>query len=368
MPSAVNVRLVAGVMMRRAMAVVALVGLSVGCGGSDGQEWPARAKVQSCASGWQPTGPLETDPPLGPEVMAWADGILYQAAHGKLGDPSSAGLVAVPADGGAATRVADDWAVSLFVDGDNLIYSHDTRLMRVPRAGGTPEVVLADPATSQQVYVQAHLLDDTHYVWATADSNSTLWRMPRAGGTAVSMGPTGVSVSSHFALVTDGVIATGPVTLFEGRTYDAVVVPFDGGTPRRLGEVWMPFLADGTGVLWNAFLYSDHKGRQAYEIRRTPADGGEAIALSAELPLELAADWAAPDGQGGYLLSGIEYFDDMAMHRSVFDVAADGHATRIACDPSANAPIVESAAMSPEALYLSAWSTDGWTIVKVPRQ
>jgi len=300
--------------------------------------------------------------------MAWADGMLYQSAYGKVADASGAGLVAVPADGGAALRVAEDWAISLFVDGDSLLYSHDTRLMRVPRAGGTPEVVLEDAATSQQLYVQAHLVNDAHYVWATSDSNATLWRMPRGGGAAVSLGPTGVGVRSHFALVADGVIATGPGSLFEGPLYDAVVVPFDGGTPRRLGEVFSPFLADGTGVLWNAFLYSDGKGREAYEIRHTPADGGEAVPLSAELPVELLADWAAPDGQGGYLISGNEYFDDMVIHRSVFDVAADGHATRIACDPSAKAPAVVSAAVAPDALYVTTSSPEGWTIVKVPRQ
>jgi hypothetical protein len=79
------------------------------------------------------------------------------------------------------------------------------------------------------------------------------------------------------------------------------------------------------------------------------------------------ADWGSPDGQGGRLLSGIEIFDDLLIHRELFLVGADGSATRLACNPSNDVTYLGAGAVSPDALYLTVNDSNGWVIVKVPR-
>src|SRR4029078_9648232 len=101
--------------------------LATGCGGGDG---PSYARLDSCPqAGWQPTGPLQPSFPPGPLAMTWADGLLYQAME----TPGNGSIIVAPADGGDPTvLVENDWARSLWIEGDNLLYTADDRLMQVP--------------------------------------------------------------------------------------------------------------------------------------------------------------------------------------------------------------------------------------------
>jgi len=84
---------------------------------------------------------------------------------------------------------------------------------------------------------------------------------------------TGVASSS------DGLVVGG-VSDHEDRFWDAWVIPFDGGSPRRLAPIGTNLISvDASGALWSTIVAEDESGTPSYELRRSPADGSPSVPL-----------------------------------------------------------------------------------------
>lgn len=174
---------------------------------------------------------------------------------------------------------------------------------------------------------------------------------------------TGTATSPHGTVV-------GGVSTEAELFWDAWVVPFDGGPPRRLAPVGNNLVAvDAAGAVWTAITDFDASGRTAYEVRLSPSDGAPSVALSTALPSNFSAERAVADGEGGWLLAGSEERGG-ATRGSVFAVDANGRAARVASDLGPSAPLYLSATLAADGLYLGVqYASDGpSSIVKVPRR
>jgi hypothetical protein len=362
------------------MAVVAATFGGIGCGDGDSNR-PPYATLASCpAAGWLPTGPLRTDTILGPQAMAWAEGLLYQA-YQSLPATHTSGIAVAPADGGDPTVIVDDdWATSLWIEGDNLLYTHDDRLMQVPRAGGAKAMVLAGGVVtlapnvpeSMVTYPALAALDSAYFyftTWGYADGRLVRgWRIPRAGGDVEALGLVPVTLTTGVAIASDGLLIGGDAPEGSPALWAAGVAT--GGSVRMLDPItyWLAGV-DAGGAVWNAIRHVNSELDERFEVMVSPVDGSPARPLSAGLPVEFIADKLISDGQGGRFISGLEKFEDLTTHRSVFFVDGNGVTVRLGCDPSSDIPGIESAALGADALYLAVNYFDGlgWTIVKVPR-
>jgi hypothetical protein len=173
---------------------------------------------------------------------------------------------------------------------------------------------------------------------------------------------TGLAASPHGLVV-------GGVSSSDDLFWDAWLVPGDAAPPRRLAPVDNLVAVDAGGALWTTIVSEDEAGDAAREIRLSPADGAPSVLLSPDLPPGFAAERAVADGGGGRLLIGTEVRDDDDARLSVFAVAADGTASRVARDPCPDPALLLRAALTPDArsLYLEIlYVADGPpTIVKV---
>jgi len=353
----------------RSVLVLVAVSLFEGC---DGTSHLPRPSLASCTSGWIPTS-LSLEKALGPRAMVWANGVLYQSWTDvpTIGEA----IVSTPADGGSVTTlVPNDWANGIWVEGDNVLYAHDDRLMQVPITGGSPTAILdggqAGAASTPPTYFGTSLLDPSWFYWATSNETgvSQVWRMPRSGGAPEALAPLPLQNVSNLVALSDGVLVEGTQPLGAGGTWNALVAPFGGGNPQPLDPIGYQFVSvDSGGAIWTAFTGAPDALDETFQVRISPADGSPATPLSPELPIGFLADWGSPDGQGGRLLSGNEIFDDLLIHREVFLVGADGSATRLACNPSNDVTYLGAGAVSPDALYMTVNDPNGWVIVKVPR-
>jgi hypothetical protein len=300
-----------------------------------------------------------------PRSMAWADGILYQAAWSAI--------LAAPAEGGVLqTLVADVHPEGIWVEGDQVLYSVLNQLVQVPRNGGSPTVILdggstPDPsAASGQTLLVAdqRILDAGYFYWTSIPHNAAgtfVSRIPRMGGTVEVIAELPILGVGGMALVSDGVLAAG----FDGNGNSAVVAPFGGG-PLRLLASSMRYgsllSVENAGTIWSIRNIDG-----TYVLMLSPSDGSPTSPLSPALPNNISWDWVYPDGNGGHFLSAWEAFEDGGFHRSVFLLSADGSTTRLACDPSQNISGFRGTALSPDALYVAVGGGAGWSIVKVPR-
>jgi len=84
---------------------------------------------------------------------------------------------------------------------------------------------------------------------------------------------TGTAASS------DGLVVGG-VSAAEDRFWDAWVIPFDGGSPRRLAPIGTNLISvDASGALWSTIVGEDESGNPSSELRLSPADGSPAVRL-----------------------------------------------------------------------------------------
>jgi hypothetical protein len=297
--------------------------------------------------------------------MVWANGVLYLS---RANPSTGQGIAAIPTDGGdVTTLVPTDSANGIWVEGDNVLYAHDDRLMQVPITGGSPTVILDG---GQAGPTDALLLDPSWFYWTTSNETrfSQVWRMPRSGGALEALGSFPLQYVSSLVALSDGVLLEGWNAPGGSGTWNALVAP-GGGDPRPLDPIeYEPVSVDSGGVIWTAPTGARDGLDETFQVRISPANGSPATPLSAELPIGFSADWGSPDGEGGRILSGNEIFDDLLIHREVFLVAADGSATRLACNPSNDATYLGTGAVSPDAVYLNLYDLkNGWVIVKVPR-
>jgi hypothetical protein len=78
----------------------------------------------------------------------------------------------------------------------------------------------------------------------------------------------------------DGLVVGG-VSAAEDRFWDAWVIPFDGGSPRRLAPIGTNLISvDASGALWTTIVGEDESGQPSHELRLSPSDGSPAVPLS----------------------------------------------------------------------------------------
>jgi hypothetical protein len=358
---------------RECLGGAVAVALATSCGAVTAP----RPNVASCAAGWTAITPLDDDILATPKAMVYQDGLLYLA--------SLAGVAALPTDGGAMTiLVADTPVHGIWVEGDNVLYSNFDQLFAIPRAGGDATVLLDggghnDPSThpdGNDVVNDRQLLDSTAFYWTTraypySTDGTHAWRMLRSGGAVEGFVPLPIQTVDGLAVGSEGLLATGQSTVLGGPYYRAYIAPLGHGPGRELSLSPPPdkIISAETGALL-ASVYTGSRGgwNETHEVWSWPVDGSPGRPLAHNLPLELLATWAVPDGRGGHLLGGVEIFDDDENHGSVFQVSGDGNATRLACDASSNWPSFTAVAVAPDALYVSVrYDQPAFALVRIPR-
>jgi hypothetical protein len=82
------------------------------------------------------------------------------------------------------------------------------------------------------------------------------------------------------AAVSPGGLVVGGVSAAEDRFWDAWVIPFDGGSPRRLAPIGTNLISvDASGALWSTIVGEDESGKPSHELRRSPSDGSPSVRL-----------------------------------------------------------------------------------------
>jgi len=151
----------------------------------------------------------------------------------------------------------------------------------------------------------------------------------------------------------------GGVSSRDDLFWDAWVVPPDGDPPRPLAPIGDALVSiDGSGALWTTIVSEDASGAAAYEVRVSPPDGSPSLPLSPDLPPQFHAEHAVTARDGDRLLAGTETRDGTA-RAFVYSVAPNGAATRLACDPRADSPLILEARLAPDALHLLVQYADG---------
>ena len=130
------------------------------------------------------------------------------------------------------------------------------------------------------------------------------------------------------------------------------VVPLGGGSAPAPGPDRRQPRLGGRGR--RAVDDDRQRGRPRERRLRDPALPVGRVAIRAAArgaAPDFAAECAVADGGGGQpLLVGSERLADGAVHLSVFALAAGGNARRLACDTSADSPIILNAALAAGAL------------------
>jgi hypothetical protein len=333
-----------------------------------------RPRLATCAPGWTAVGAMNNNPAKLPRGMAWRDGLLYQAT------PSSV-MAMSAADGKTVALLSSSPATAVWVEGEDVVYAVGDKLSAVALADGSERLLLDggqhnDPSsgTSGQDHVgDQQQLDAAAFYWTTtaypyASDGSHVWRMLRDGGAVEGFAQMPIATVDALAIRADAVLAVGQSTTLGGAFYRAFLAPFGHGPAREVAMEPAPdriLSADGGALLWTVWDGHTSSG-DGYSIWWLPADGSTARPVSHDLPAELSASWSASDGRGGHVIGGVEPFDDGAMHASVFEVNADGAATRLGCDPSDNWPVYGAATVAPDGVYLAVrYEPRTWRLVKL---
>jgi hypothetical protein len=352
---------------RLVLAATAIACLGLGACGSDDGPAPAPdagaplAELASCADGWQIVLPGQEIAPRR-EGLRWHQGRIYFATF--------AGIFSIPDNGGSPTSLTDESAWSFWIEGDHALYTNANRgsdkLLSVPLAGGPTSVVVdghAGLGTSDHSFNQA--VDDSSFYWDLQRGQTTeLFRVSRSGGAAQKLGtaPT---------VLLDRLIPTPAGLLASTARDDAYLIPTDGGEARPLPRAGTPLGASAEGVLW----WQSRQAAAGYDILRTRI-GAEAPELFWPAhPDALLPTRAWPDGNGGWIVVGLEKFSDGEHHESVWLVGADQKGVRAACDRvagQATGYIDDDPGIAPDAVYLFSTSLRAmprpvWSIVKVAR-
>jgi hypothetical protein len=180
-----------------------------------------------------------------------ADGMVLKAPHG----------------GGEAAMIGSglSFPVGIEIDGGTLFAAMlygETRVVTMPTQGGPLEDLVTD--THDLGMTQGFALNGTHVFWATWNSTSTLWSMPRDGGTpkALATSPSEYSV-----------LAADEARVFWGTGVRLLSIPVAGGTPTVLVDATTidSLAVDATHV----YFSTDNR------VARIPKGGGSQTAIAA---------------------------------------------------------------------------------------
>ena len=336
---------------------IGVLGLAAaGCGGSSGP--PPLTDVAVCSAAWQPiTSPAEKGKY---SPLVFAGGALYYSTETD-GDIRALSLTA-----GQETVVdPSNWAEGIWLEGDHLLFSEQSRFFSLPLAGGTAQLLFdgigPNPAVEPPLSL-AQAVSATDLVWLELGGNGTVVkRVARAGGDPVMLGDLDQEFYEGMALSPSAAIVATDLG-------HASMVPLDGSGARPLatGGHWF------TAVTADGVYWMSETGTQTAKMIFAPADGGPARPFWPDLPYGVGPSRMWADGAGGWIVYATQFFSDQQYHGSIWLLDAQGQARLAACDPVGgdNAAIVVSQpAISDDAIFLAALAGSSlmYTIVRVPR-
>jgi hypothetical protein len=359
--------------------------LAVGCGGSLAPVQPVpQVQPESFALCQAAAG--STLQELGvqqgsPFNLVTANGNLYYA----LGDGNSSteAIMGLPLSGGPPVTLAMAEGYQLWLD-DQAVNTAavDDRLWRVPLGGGDATLIADGNTTGPPNYnvATAQTFDGTNFFWDLRPQNGmpfwSVWQISVAGGGAQKLAdlpiPTGPNVNWTMLRTS----AHGVLIAYENfPQVGAYLVPPGGGTPQVLPSP--PLAGDHadnallgtspTAVLWDTADVDPVTGGNRITLRLTDVAGPGGPTVREFWPDHPANftpygvySWSGGD-DGSWLISGFEPFDDGATHASLWLVDADGHGSRLGCDPNVGygAGIVTAALATPTAIYAVVGSSAG---------
>ena len=343
-----------------------------GCGAD-----ASKLEPLSGCTGWQPlTQPAPMELILAP--LAFVNGNVVYSTF------LSQGVFAQPAVGGAAVKLAPDFAFWLAADGDAVVYAtgnFGSQFFSVPVAGGTPQMLF--DASVGRPDVGASLLatmTSTDFVWTEVRqagvSPWTVWRAPKTGGTPTMLASLPVpSLTNTTIDLGFSAIAVGSDTVDLASLFGiADAVPLAGGAPRALLAPMATAQGagslsgvDASGAYWQQLRAGAPSSDDAWDIFLSPVDGSAATEFWQGLPDHTSPERILPDGDGGWIVVADQMFDDQQFHTTVWALAADRRtAKRLGCSPGLNTEVRVAPAVAPDAVYLASTS-DSWQLVRVAR-
>jgi hypothetical protein len=202
-----------------------------------------------------------------------------------------------------------------------------------------------------------------------APSHNELWAVARAGGDPRLLAK--VETDGFF----EGFVLADDTVLAAGDDSQAWAVPVAGGAPRALAPPGIRFSGlEKDGAYGYAVDQPYDPAFENYRMQRSPIDGGAALPFWPDLPARVGPDHVWADGDGGWLVSALEIFDDGLAHRSIFLLDATEKATRVACNPSTIADDLVSVrpVFTPDSAYFidedfADLSHATWRLMQVPR-
>jgi hypothetical protein len=298
-----------------------------------------------------------------PRSMVWKSGVLYYATI-----VSGGGIFAVDDRGGMPRLLTADQTERLWLDGDRLLYPMwGDQFFAVPLAGGPSSRVANGQTVQPNVEYSGFFqtIDADAFYWALTqfgNSTGTLWRMPRAGGSAQKLADFAASLGGDWV---KDIQAIGDVIVVGyGANGLAVAVPKGGGPPQ-------PLPAADTGVGFLGFddlgaLYRQVGGPDGpFRVVRTEANGSAPGVFWPAMPPSFDPERVIA-AQDGWLLWGIERFSDRTVRESIWLVdAPKTTGRRIGCMTDGSLVGVQAAAASPSAVFLSVSHFDEFPARKV---
>ena len=349
--------------------------LMFGCGSKTDGAAPLPPSLDSCSAGWQPITPARE--------AAYARSLSYQAGelyYDAFGADGTEGIEAQPVDGGNPKTVArvTDGLWDMWLMGDQLYYAIEASLWRVAVAGGTPVQLLSHAhsgAVEGDIFYET--LSPTTLYWAkwyydgANVRHDEIWSAPIDGSWQEALFAPLSALEPQELDVFDNELT---VAADNNSGMTGVVISLDGSQSRNLARAGLRF----EGVDRQGVYGLDFTSATQGVLHQAPVDGGPNRAFWANMPANYGPERLWSDGNGGYLVAGIELFDDGLYHESLFFINAEGNATRTACDPSRESSdwIDARPAFTDDAAYVynvdSSGAIEGstpaqtWQIIKIP--
>lgn len=353
----------------------------VACAGKTNSPSPTPAAVDSCRSGWDPLTSLRSGV-FARQLIEYNGELLYFA----FGTDQTARIEAQPIAGGQSRVVAQTGPVwDLWLRGDQLYYTWEGNVWKVPASGGTPVQLITHTPDTYSDPMSKEALSDTRFYWLKVYSDSSqvnhqeVWSAPLDGTNPESLfaviEPAGVQ---RFDIVNNSLVIASydPNSLRTGAVY-----PLDGSAPHDLASA----------ATWNFIgldsqaLYATQWANETQQAMiAIPLDGGAPRNIWRNLPALVYPQNIWSDGNGRWLVSADEQFDDGLTHKALYFLAGDGTGSRTACNASSynqdhdyidvTAAFTTDAAFvihveDPESLYDPDASVNfpAWQIMRVPR-
>jgi hypothetical protein len=212
--------------------------------------------ILSAPIGGGSTTTLATDQ-RGPLVLAINGSNLYWLDDGFVEDGSGA-IVKMSITGGRPTTLArPKFPDNLAVDSDDVYFTNNGGVFKVPTAGGATTTVAAVPAGADAI-----ALDAANVYWTVYNDPppSLIMKVPKRGGAPVTLvssdlvSPSRIASDGSYLYWTDRGPCPSPCTGLTGSGKGTIgKVPVNGGTPVTLATHQLgpgAIFVDGTSVYW----------------------------------------------------------------------------------------------------------------------